>query len=101
MSQQDSVSALLFACTVCGHRAILYKYPSDNAGIWECTNSECGASDACEHEDRRIETTQVDFWPTSDIDHSYERSVYVCNACEVTLDLDLADPQLDMAESEL
>lgn len=98
MSEREIVSALLFACTECGHRARMYMYPGKYAGIWECTNPECGASDSCDHEDRRIESTQVDYWPTPDIDRSYDVDVYVCNTCECTIDRDVADPAQDAAD---
>lgn len=75
------------------HQAILFCYPGGFAGIWECPVS--GASDSCEHEERHIESVQVDYWPTPDIDSSYDVDVYVCDECGVTIDLDVANPAED------
>lgn len=49
----------------------------------------------CQHNNLRVETVQVDYWSTPDIDSSYDVEVYVCNVCGVTIDLDVADPAED------
>lgn len=100
MPKHEISAAKPCTCSECGGRARLFLYPGKYAGIWECTNLYCGASDSCEHDDRRIETTQVDYWPTPDIDHSYEIEVYVCNNCNSTVPLEIADPAQDEAEAD-
>lgn len=75
------------------HKAVLWEHGEKWAGVWECLIT--GESDSCEHEDRRIESVEVTYWPTPDIDHSYDVDVYVCNDCECTIDRDVADPAED------
>ena len=43
-------------CPECHCAVILWQYPHKDAGIWECQNPLCGASDACEHENQDSET---------------------------------------------
>lgn len=62
----------------------LTKMHDDNANI------------ECKHLERHIETIQVDYFVTPDIDESYEREVYVCDSCGITLD---GDPEVDRAEA--
>lgn len=78
------------------HQAILFLNGSKFAGLWECEPS--GLSDIHEHGDFEIEPIQVDYWPTPDIDRSYDVDVYVCGGpegCGVTIDRDVADPAED------
>lgn len=51
----------------------------------------------CPHnpENWQIESVQVDYWPTPDIDSSYDVDVYVCGDCDETIPYDLADPAQD------
>jgi len=51
-------------CTECGSLAILYT-KGEFAGLWECQNDDCGATDEHDHtgEDTRTYTTEG--WPTS------------------------------------
>lgn len=82
-------------CPECGSRALLNLFPNYFAGIWNCTNIDCAASDICDHEHKHIETAQVDFYPTPDIDQSYEVEVYVCDDCLKTIPLEELDPAVD------
>lgn len=68
------------ACPECGSPTILNLHGSKHAGIWECTNLECGASDVCEHE----KTTTEDVL----IDGGIELTE-ICDACGVVVDVDL------------
>jgi hypothetical protein len=56
--------------------------------------------DEHEHSDScmEIETVEVTYWPTPDIDQSYSREVYVCNLTGEQIDLEEADPELDREE---
>lgn len=88
-------------CPECSHKTITWKQGSQWAGIWECLNEACGASDACEHPSWLTESVQVDLWLTPDIDRSYEREIYVCEVCRVDIPLDEADPAIDAFEAEV
>jgi hypothetical protein len=87
-------------CPECAGITITWKRGSRWAGVWECVGV-CGTSDSCEHPDTRVESVQVDHWPTPDIDNSYDRDVYVCNICDETIDLDQADPAVDAYEARV
>ncbi|MCL4357703.1 hypothetical protein M1512_02310 [Patescibacteria group bacterium] len=84
-------------CSECGSRTYLYHWPHEFAGIWECTNSDCGVSDSCLHNDRHIETTED--WPTSPLDNPHEYEIYVCDLCDCMIPLDEADPAIDRADA--
>lgn len=73
-------------CPECGAKTILFVHPHEFAGVWECQNPKCGASDSCDHEKTHTESVQVDYWPTPDIDQSYDVDVAVCDDCELTLE---------------
>lgn len=89
------------ACPECGASAtILYCHPHKFAGIWECINPECGASDTHEHENIEIETTED--WPTSPNDEPREYDIYVCADCGVQVDGDPAEDRADaIADSQI
>lgn len=72
------------------HTATLYVYPHKLAGTWECPT---GYSDACQHESSHVEETES--WPTSPVDIPRTQLIYVCDACEITLE---GDPALDNLE---
>lgn len=76
------------------HKATLYTYGHKFAGIWECPFT--GSSDICEHESKHVETTQVDYFPTPDIDASYDVEFYQCDACKCEVD---GNPTEDRAEA--
>lgn len=76
------------------HKAVLYTFGHQYAGIWECPVT--GASDSCKHESTHVETTQVDYFPTPDIDASYEVEFYQCDDCECEAD---GNPAEDRAEA--
>lgn len=46
-----------------------------------------------------VESAQVDFWPTPDIDESYDRQFYVCVITGQDIDLEDADPEYDRAQA--
>ena len=94
------VTPKLYSCPLCGHPAILHKAPDEFAGMLECMNDECGSSEYHEHSDYRIETDEVTFFPTPDIDASYEVEYYVCGECGAQIDIDEASPAEDRAEAE-
>lgn len=56
-------------CQVCGHAATMYIFPHHFAGIWECDNGNCGASDNCEHANTTI------------IDAADYGTIEICNFC--------------------
>lgn len=97
MQRNDSVMLVTTTCIACGSKALLYQWPHKYAGIWECTNKDCGVSDSCSHEERHIETTED--WPTSPLDNPREYQIYVCNLCDCAIPLDEADPAIDQAEA--
>lgn len=67
-------------CPECGATAtIMNCYGDEYAGIWECINPECGASDNCEHDHR--DTVTVELPGTI-----AETEVYVCDDCDCTID---------------
>ena len=82
------------------HTAVLYTFGHQYAGIWECPVT--GSSDSCEHEATHIETTQVDFFPTPDVDASYDVEFYQCDACECEVDGNPAEDRAEaLADSQL
>lgn len=88
-------------CLECGSLAILYCHPNQYAGIWECQNPECGASDTHEHSDH-YEVETVEDWPTGPLDNPQPYQVYVCGGeqgCGVTIPLDEADPAESCSEA--
>lgn len=50
-------------CPECGSATLLYCKPHEHAGIWECQNPACGASDSCDHEDTETKQDWV-YYPT-------------------------------------
>ena len=81
-----------------GHKAILYCYPSDFAGIWECPG---GTSDTHVHSDLEVKTVTEDHMG---IDGHYqtEQRVYVCGGsqgCGVVIEDE--DPDLDAYEARV
>lgn len=88
------------------HKAVMDVFPSDTAGYWQCPEGaedyhDCVDSAAEGKSELEVESSQVDYWPTPDIDSSYERSFYVCagdEGCGRAIDLDVADPAEDMAD---
>jgi len=76
------------------HTATLYTKGHEYAGIWECPVT--GASDSHEHTNTHVETVQVDYFPTPDVDASYDVEVYVCDDCECETD---GSPAEDRAEA--
>lgn len=79
------------------HQAILFCAGSKWAGVWECQAT--GDSDACEHDQGwHIESVTVPTMRNGEYD-DYEREVYVCDLCEETIDLDVADPLVDRQEA--
>jgi hypothetical protein len=75
------------------HKAVLWEHGEKWAGIWECLIT--GESDACEHENRVVESVEVTFWSSPDVDSSYDVLVYVCTDCGVAIDRDEGDPEQD------
>lgn len=75
------------------HKAVLYTFGHQYAGIWECTVT--AASDTCTHESTHIESRQVDYFPTPDIDSSYDVDVYVCDECQCDTDGSPAEDRAD------
>lgn len=51
----------------------------------------------CKHESHHTETVQVDYWPTPDVDASYEIEISVCDNCDATIEDE--DPAADRAEA--
>lgn len=72
-------------CPVCGSSAELAIEPSMWAGIWECTNEFCGASDSCEHDNYHSEAIEVDSSATGE-HHSYPAIINICDDCDKTLE---------------
>lgn len=79
------------------HTATLYEYPHKFAGTWECPE---GFTDACEHDPERyeIEDTVQDHMGFQG-HYQTEGRVYVCGVCGVTIDSDVANPDVDAAEA--
>lgn len=83
------------------HCAVMETWPSITAGYWQCPKGaedyqDCIESANQEKSTLEIESTQVDYWPTPDIDASYERKFYVCagqEGCGRPIGLDVADPE--------
>lgn len=82
------------ACPLCGSPTLLHVWPDKLAGIWECTNDQCGASDACEHVSTHTESFTVDTMTNGEHDQ-YEVLGYVCDDCGEQTE---GDPALDAAE---
>lgn len=72
-------------CPVCGSAAQIYAEPSMWAGIWECTNTDCGANDSCEHTVYHSEAATVDEMNGNECD-SLSAIVNVCDDCGMTLE---------------
>lgn len=86
-------------CPDCGQLAILYRYPHQYAGIWECQNEACGASDTHDHTPHlEIETIEVDD-SHPDRSDGYTYQAYVCTLDGVQIPLDEASPAEDRAEA--
>ena len=82
---QEQVVSENIMCYNCGNKVIVYQYPSQYAGIWECTN--CGFSDSCDHE-HGTHREEVENRPTSpyDIDSAY--LINVCDECGLCVESD-------------
>jgi hypothetical protein len=80
------------------HKAILFCWPGQFAGIWECPRT--GESDAHEHLDYEIEEVTQDHMGFQG-HYQTESEVYVCagpEGCGVTIED--ADPAMDRADNE-
>jgi hypothetical protein len=77
------------------HTALLYCYPHQHAGIWECPE---GLEDSHEHpeEDLEIEDTVQDHMGFQG-HYQTEGKVYVCGICGVTIED--RDPEADATEA--
>lgn len=74
------------------HKAVLYMFGHQYAGIWECPVT--GSSDSCEHESTHIAIGTEDhlgFNGHYQTDHEY----YECDACECTVDGNPAEDRAD------
>jgi hypothetical protein len=81
------------------HKAVLFEHGEQYAGQWECLRT--GEEDVHEHSDYEIETVEVDD-SHPDRSDGYSYQVYVCGGpegCGVTIDADVADPDVDRAEA--
>lgn len=72
-------------CPLCGSPTLLNLWPDKYAGIWECTNDKCGASDSCEHASTHSETV-TDYRPSQEqidrgTDHDETFEVEICDDC--------------------
>ena len=85
------------------HKATLFQHGHKYAGIWECPVT--GESDSCEHESHHVEETAVDTFNPVSGHGQYEVQVYVCDACECTVEgdpaADAAEDRADMAYDEM
>lgn len=83
------------------HKAILFCQGGQWEGIWECPRT--GESDEHDHYPHlEVETVEVTYWSTPDIDSSYNTEVYVCGGaggCGHQLSPDEASPAEDRAEA--
>jgi hypothetical protein len=80
------------------HQAILFCWPGQYAGIWECPVT--GSSDSHEHADYEVEEVVQDHMGFQG-HYQTESEVYVCGGelgCGVTIED--ADPQLDRLEAQ-
>jgi len=79
------------------HKATLYQWPEQFAGIWECEFDGENYSDSCEHDPEKweIEDAVEDYYdPGDDYGHGQrEYKVYVCGDCGCTIED--ADPAED------
>jgi hypothetical protein len=76
-------------CTLCGSEAVLYKFPHQYAGLWECLNAECAASDTHEHDEIIEETVPAEYLHQSDNgieSDEYEVTINVCATCGVEVE---------------
>lgn len=73
-------------CPECGSAAKLYVEPSMWAGIWECENEDCGASDSCEHADYTTESIEVDVMGADGERDGAPAIINVCDDCGKTLE---------------
>lgn len=67
-------------CTECGGLALLHTR-GEFAGIWECENPDCGATDAHDHTDEDTRSYEVESWPTSPEDKGYTSTMQVYAVC--------------------
>lgn len=72
-------------CPECGSAAQLYVEPSMWAGIWECTNEDCGVSDNCIHKQNHDEAIEVDILVNNEHD-TYPVIVSICDDCDAILE---------------
>ena len=88
-------------CSECGGFAVLFCYPSQYAGIWECDNPECGASDTHEHDDVQSVTVECDTMRNGEHD-TYETEIYECQTCGIQVEGDPAEDRADaIADSQI
>jgi|GEM_PF-4417619 len=85
-------------CPECGSLAELNQHPHKDAGIWECTNEECGATDTCPHENLHIEKISTDYMRNGEIDQR-DSEIYVCDDCNCAIPLDVANPAEDVSRA--
>lgn len=83
---QDTVTGP--KCPECGSATMLYCYPHQHAGLWECEN--CGASDTHEHEEIIAETIEVDTMRNGEHD-TYLTTIHVCDTCGIQVDWGMED----------
>lgn len=71
-------------CSECGGLAVLYTYPHQYAGIWECQNPDCGASDSHTCQSFETDTVSQSYWsPDLEDTIDVEVPVQVCTECGV------------------
>jgi len=73
------------ACPECGSETILYKAPHQYAGMGECQNTDCGASDSHECVDFNTEVVECDTTTNGEHD-TYKTTVNICVTCGVEQD---------------
>lgn len=78
-------------CPDCASAAKLYIYGSIWAGIWECENPECGASDSCEHASYHAEDTETMYFDSYGFPASRSSEISICDECEVQVNVENYD----------
>jgi hypothetical protein len=66
--EDNQTIAVNIQCYDCDSPVLLNVWPHEDAGHWECTNSECGMNDYCEH-------------VFSSLDEADKTYVYMCDDC--------------------
>lgn len=80
MTTTTKQATKFITCPECGSAAKLYVEPSMWAGIWSCTNIDCGASDNCEHTNNHLEAIEVDILVNGE-PASFPAMVSTCDDC--------------------